>query len=222
MSFWPLPRSLTDPLLAVAGLGPCLELGAGRGLLARRLRETGVPVHCIDIAAPESPWPGGGALADMLRLPLADAAAGAVVLGNSLRHVLADGGEQLSAECWRVLVEYGVLAVLEDEPGAHSEAEANYRRTLELLCRVDPSRGPALSSQQSLGLLSRRFGAPELEAALPNQESIEDPELPLRWLRARLLGSSLLVELESLERSVRRHGMSYGSYWIQLYRRPAA
>jgi len=215
MSFWPFPNNLAELLQAAAVRGPLVEIGAGEGPLARRLREIGVPTIELDLA-PVPRRPGVAQLrADAAALPWT-ALRGGVVLGNCVRHW--PGPRRIAAvrEIWRSLDRGAIAAVFEDDPAAGDEAEDNYREALRLLADADPSRGVALGLEEFAASVRPIWGEPEAVIHARNAENVADPMAPLRWLRARGTGP----RLERLESAVARHGMAYGAYWSAIWRRP--
>lgn len=216
MSFWPLPTSLIECFRAAARRGPVVELGAGAGGFARRLRSLGLEALLLDL------HPSGGfsfpsVCGDLLKLPLREESAGLLILANSLRHVRMRDRRKLAPEVEGALAAGGAVAILEDAPEAANPRESNYREALALLARFDPGRSGALAPETARALFEPEFGAPAQEGRRGNEERVENPLAPLHWMRARPRLPFAVQELEDLEASVRRWGMAYGDFWYQVY-----
>jgi SAM-dependent methyltransferase len=221
MSFWPLPTSLLEALRAAAHRGPIVDLGAGDGVLGQHLREIGIETILVDRRLAPGRWAGAAVRADVRKLPFRSFSIELAILANVLRHAKAPERRSIVDELDRALSPSGRLVVLEDLPAAHSQSARNYRRALELLARADPSRGAAVGPEAVAPALEIRFQDLELSGTAENRVKVQEPEQPLRWLQARLMGARD-GDLEELLRDVRSSGMSYGSYWDRVYRRQVA
>lgn len=211
MSFWPFPKTLLDELSTGLALGPGVELGSGDGRLRDRLGVVGVPLIAADLVG------SCDVRLDATRLPLQSDAFGLVVAGNLMRHLDASGRQRLLRESARVLRNGGRLLLLEDDPQARNPAELNYRRTLELLARVDTTRGAALDLTS---IVADRPADLELNIwseTLENEEQIQNVFAPLDWLVAQ--GRIAPAELEAQRAEVARHGMQYGRFQVCLLER---
>ena len=214
MSFWPLPKILVERLHAGASRGPCVELGAGGGAFARRLRALGLRPILLD-RRPMPSTTGARVQADLRRLPLRSRAVGLLILANTLRQVTPSEWPAAADEAACAARSRGCLVVLEDEPEARDEAEGCYRSALRLLDRAEPGRGRPLPAAVVERALVESWGAPVLSLVAENTERVLDPLAPLRWMRARRgIAES---ELEELEENVRRFGMSYGRFWVRAF-----
>lgn len=218
MSFWPFPTNLVAELQRAAGVGPVLELGAGRGELARRLESLRLDVLTLDL----DPFAPVDVVGDVRCLPFADATAGALVLGDVLRHLDAGTREDAASASHAVLASTGCVVVLEDHPEGRDAAEVNYRETLALLADVMPTRGPARRIDRLTGAWRSHFGSPVLAGEAENTIEVVDPHEPIRWLR-RTMGSdrSCRDRLDSLAESVAETGMRYGRFCFEVFVREA-
>jgi SAM-dependent methyltransferase len=216
MSFWPLPTSLIEALRAASKRGAVVELGAGEGRFARRLEQLGLQPVLVD----RSRFAPAGRLrvcAELSALPLRTEVSGLLVLANTLRHVAAPDCAPSIRETWRALAPGGSLLILEDDPRARDGAEMNYRSALRLLARVDRSRGVTVEADRARRSVAPICGDPRAAGRVSNQEEVEDPAMPLRWLRAQ--APWLTGEIDDLEAAVQRDGMAYGAYWFQVYQK---
>jgi SAM-dependent methyltransferase len=211
MSFWPFPKTLLAELKAAAGLGPAVELGVGDGRLAARLRSAGIPILGADRVPPCD------LRLDATALPFARASLGLVVAGNLLRHLPPPAREAVVLEAARALKPGGVALLLEDHPAGRNAAETNYRRTLELLAAVDPSRGAALDLAVVVEALPRGLFEVGWSGEVENGERPRQPELPLDWAAVRPGVPAGLVA--GLRRDVLEQGMEYGLFQAVLLRR---
>ena len=112
----------------------------------------------------------------------------------------------------------------EDHPDARTEAEHNYRRTLDLLARASVGRGGALGPESLAAALPEDELQLEVYESFDNETTVVDPARPLRWLRELGgLDPVGLDELDRLDEDVRRQGMAYGRAWFGVVRvRPRA
>jgi SAM-dependent methyltransferase len=215
MSFWPFPKRLRDRLIRAASSGICVELGAGGGAFRARLLELGIASVALDRS-----WSSLRELdppcvrADATRLPLLAGSAGLLTAANLWRHLRATARHRLMEEAQLALAPGGALLLLEDSPAARNPAEANYRECLSLLAAVDPGRGAACTLTAT-GSESRLCLSDQ--GVFENETDLEDPQTPLRWLRARPLPEDLLARLDRLEREVLAHGMQLGLAHYQMW-----
>jgi SAM-dependent methyltransferase len=218
MSFWPLPTILIDRLRETTRHGAALELGAGEGRFAARLRTLGLRPVLVDRR-----WLGTATVpriqADVTALPVRPGGAGLIALANALRHVDPDQWPALAREAWGALAPRGSIVILEDDPRADDAAEGNYRWALRLLASVDPTRGDALDSSTVRERLSPRWGEPEVMGEAANAEAVERPLAPVAWMGSRMSLPFPRGELRKLESSIHRSGMAYGKFWFHVYRR---
>jgi SAM-dependent methyltransferase len=143
------------------GLGRCLEIGVGTGLVALPLAEAGVPLVGVDLSAPmlarlvekaggRAPFPL--VVGDATALPLADDAFGAAIVRHVL-HLIPEW-ERAIEELARVLRRPGVVLVSTgDIPRAWREVTARF---VELLGRPSFARG---LDMRDLGQLDAAFAA---------------------------------------------------------------
>ena len=110
MSFWPFPKIILDELRAGLVHGVGIEIGAGDGRLTRRLAESGIPLHAVDLR------PMSGLCADACALPFGRGSLGLVVAGNLLRHLRESARENFLVEAGGVLAIDGRLLLIEDDP----------------------------------------------------------------------------------------------------------
>jgi len=210
-----------------------VEVGAGRGAFAMRLGALGfhpllldcdvVGLHRVREEVTRQGTRGAKIAAEARRLPFADGTLGAIVLADTLRQISRPRWAETARELRRALADGAYLLLLEDEPEGRGRSEENYRLALRLLARVDPTRHhPVLAADEVRRELQPVFSRPWAEGRQENTLEVEDPFVPLRWMRQELgrRGEAEPPELPRLEERVRRHGMRYGRYWYQIYRRP--
>ena len=118
------------------------------------------------------------------------------------------------------LADKGRLLLLEDDPEARNRAERNYRLALEYLSNADPTRGAALDLDPVLAEKPDGLSSVIVDLKTENEETIEDPAAPLRWLAAR--GFAEQSGFREFERAVACDGMSYGRYRACVLRRSIA
>ena len=126
-------------------------------------------------------------------------------------------------ECARVLVDGGVVVVLEDVVDARDPAEANYRRAMELLRAVDATRGPVADVDDLSAALREQLGEAIVRGESENEETLVDPLAPVHWMRARIDAGErgLARDLDVLAAEIARHGMRIGRYAHRVFaRRP--
>jgi SAM-dependent methyltransferase len=127
---------------AVAGAHRVLEVGAGRGDLARRLQAQGLHVTAVDLALPGRESTSGVRWVETDFLGFEDEPYDAVIFTASLHHVspLAKAVER----AWRLVVPGGLLVVDDFDHVAPDEPTARwYYEVQELLASaglVDPGR----------------------------------------------------------------------------------
>lgn len=215
MSFWPLVTSLVDRLRDAQRGAPLVDLGCGEGSFSRRLNSLGLQPLLLDRQPDLRALDLRG---DALDLPFRDASLGGAVAANLLRQLGPRERQRFARECARAVRPRGVLLVLEDSPQANDEAEANYRRALALLSEVDPERGPAVAMGELEENL-RTHWPYRLEAGSQlNEETVQDPMSPMRWLLAQpRCDESLRRRTRELCERVSQWGMSYGRYEYALF-----
>ena len=211
MSFWPFPKIILDELQAGLACGVGIEIGAGEGRLTRRLAACGIPLHTMDRR------PTAELCADACALPFAAGSVGLFVAGNLLRHLAEPQRARFLVEAAAALTVGGRLLLLEDDPQAREPAESNYRRALSLLSDADPTRGAALELDGVLAARPDSLSAPVVDQSVDNEEPIEDPSAPLRWLSSR--GFATRAGFRELAEAVARDGMSYGRFRACVLRR---
>lgn len=227
MSFWPLAKILTEELGNAAANGPLVEVGCGAGTFARCLARAGFDVIALDrdispLRTLREQSPDRNVLqARGESLPFADASLAAILCANLLRNAREEWDTVLRS-CWDALARGGILVILEDDADDVRPDARNYRETLSLLAAVDPSRGSPLVADEIEALCEPAFGPPVASGTLHNELPVQDPEMPLRWLASRELAPVHHRELMELELSVREHGMAYGRYLFQIYRKGPA
>ena len=223
MSFWPFPTTLLTELRAAAALGPLVEIGAGSGQLCARLRGAGLHVVPLDLRCALLAGLERAIVADARALPFRTGSIGALVLADFLRHLPVDDRVRVAEQCARVLVPGGRVLALEDAPHARDEAERNYRRVIDLLAHFDASRGRVGAIDPLTEALRCRFGPSTMQGEVENAERAHNPLAPLHWMRARMLGArselpaDTVAELETLELSIREHGLLYGRYEYRMF-----
>lgn len=222
MSFWPFPKTLLEQLRAGASLGPAVDLGSGRGEFARQLRRIDVPAWVVDRQFDALEGETQGIRADVRRLPFADSSLGLLTSANFVRHLCADDIDSLLAETARCAAAAARQVFVEDLPEARDGAESNYRRTLELLARVDPTRGVACAPERIEAHLVGSGWRRTHGERFDNELRPVDPMLPLRWLRSRARTPSLLDEVRRLEQDVHKMGLAYGQAWYLVLEREDA
>ena len=214
MSFWPFPTTLRAELRHGAARGPVIELGAGEGDLARRLRSLDLDVVTLD----RDPRLPADVLGDLRRLPFADRSAGVLVLGDVLRHLDPVSRDEAAWSCRHVLAREGRVVVLEDDPEARDRAEANYRETLAMLSDLVARRGPARRIDRLTGPWRGLFGEPVARGASDNETPVRDPLEPIRWMRSASCADRVFRErLDRLAASVETDGMRYGRYCFEVF-----
>ena len=203
MSFDPLPTRLVEDLARTAG-APAVEPGCGDGRLTRRLRSIHPWVVGLDRLGPLT---RPGVIADAGAPPLHPGSAGAVIMGNTYRH-LDDGPAALAR--WREAMRGdGCLWILEDEPAGDGRPGALYRDLQRLLDDLVPLRRGtllplaafrhSLSSERgwSFGLERNRETPADLAALIAGLE-FHGGTVPA----AARMAAALRVE-----------GLDYGHYW---------
>jgi SAM-dependent methyltransferase len=211
MSFWPFPKTLLAELSRGLLRGPGIELGSGAGLLRERLGVAGIPLLSADTSG------RCDVRLDATSLPIRSDIIGLLVAGNLLRHLDAQERDELLHEAARVLRVDGRLLLIEDDLDARTPAEANYRTTLELLARADPSRGAALDLGSVVDVRPEALAHVVWRGVLENEERPADAFRPLDWLAAH--GGIPRDELELQRARVTEHGMEYGRFQVCLLER---
>jgi SAM-dependent methyltransferase len=222
MSFWPLPTTLVEGLVAASRRGPLVELGCGEGRFARRLRELGLETIGLDR---RRPGPEGGVdfvNGDLMHPPFARESVAGFILANALRHVPVPAWPQVGSELHDAARPGGLAVVLEDDPVPRSRPEENYRKAVMLLAAMSPERGGPVSAQTCLDAWRERWGPPRWQGLQTNEEPVHDPLAPLRWLQARTEGRRQKAALARLRAQVEQHGMQYGRYWCCIFAKEAA
>jgi hypothetical protein len=218
MSFWPLATSLAEALRGAAERGPLIELGAGDGAFAARLRQLDLAVVGIDRRRDAL---GCAIAADLRHLPLRHQSIGGFVAANALRHLRPAELRRLASEARGSARSGGIFAVLEDDPQAPDAATANYHEALRLLAASDRSRGVLLSRADCEAALRDAWPHVVSSGRGRNELSVQDPQLPLRWLDAHLPPTAAFrARLRALRECVGAEGMSYGDFWYLVLRCP--
>jgi len=194
-----------------------MELGAGNGALAERLKSMDllppllfdhdgallraalVRLHGGKGERFDAPRKLAAVTAQAEHLPLADASLSGAVVADLLRQIPRSRRTSVAQELFRSLRPGGCVILLEDAPAARNEAEKNYRRALALLAQAQPWRAEAtMEPTEGRSLFSPFFGAPSDEGSQDNRLEVADPSAPLRWLREwsrqQRRGEALLAE----------------------------
>lgn len=210
MSFWPLATSLVEALAVAQARAPLIELGVGSGEFGARLASCGIQVLGLDRDASAR---GCALLADVRQLPFRAHAVGGFVAANLLRHLSTSELSKLARSSARCARPGATFVVLEDDPEPIDAANANYLESLRLLAALDPSRGVTLDLESGLRLLSTHWPSLIAKGRTANAETVKDPQLPLRWLRAHGENGIHARRIEKLSADVASAGMSYGNFW---------
>ena len=88
-----------------------------------------------------------------------------------------------------------------------------------MLADADPTRGPVLDLDAVLASMPDSLSPPAVDLCADNEEAMEDPSAPLRWLSSR--GFATGARFRELAIAVARDGMSYGHYRACVLRRTA-
>jgi len=216
MSFWPLETRITEELRTAQARGPLVEIGAGEGNFSARMNSLDLHPFLLDRAYPPHPAGYIALAADAAQLPFPTHSLQAVVMANLLRQLDTRTAGRTVDEVHRCLGDGGQVFVLEDHPKGKTPAERNYRHALQLLAEAQQDRAAATISPEGVrSLFKRRFGLPQWETILQNEEVVHTPRAPIEWL---FRSGYAPRQVEALARKVEEEGMSYGRYWCQIYR----
>ena len=212
MSFTPLPKIFTDFCNNLdCSVSQIMELGCGEGRFGHVLSDLGVAGWGLDRVHPE-----GGTVADVVgdagSPPVATASLDLLVVPNLLRHMLPAVSDFSILGKWLELLKPGgSLFIFEDEPGAESPGEVNYRDLQDFLARLLPeSRGPLISlAEFRVGSSSFHSAATWEFGLVRNGQAISAAPV------LEMLGPGLEAAGESgrLARNIGRHGLDPGHFW---------
>ena len=188
-----------------------MEFGCGNGLFRDALSDLGVACWGLDRVHPEC-----GTVADVVGEagfpPVLKASLDLLVVPNLLRHMLPAFSDFSFLGRWLELLKPGgSLFIFEDEPGAESPGEINYRDLQVFLARLLPeSRGPLLSLEEFKARCPsfHRSAAWEFGLVRNRHAIAAAPVLDM-------LGPGLTAEGEPgrLAGNIGRDGLDPGHYW---------
>ncbi len=170
--------------------GVAVDVGAGRGRLARRVAGMGYEACAVDVVPVVEPGPYDRLLAPMEALPVPDEGANAVLMSSVLQHA-RDPAAALD-EAARSLAPGGLLVLALTPLHADAEDARRAARVMRDRLRAEGARGPLVDEY-------RHFLQDELVEGLTRRGltvEVHDPGLgPLfkakRWIKETLTGHEL-------------------------------
>lgn len=213
MPFAPLPTTFLKSLHKLAGSGAAvLDLGCGEGSFTELIQCPGVHLFGLDNSIPSCAQ-NTHVLGNALMPPILPGSIDLLLASNLVRHLLPSDPKGRFLKMWQDLLKPGgMLVVFEDEPAGDPQAVRNYRDVQLFLARlVGVSRGPLLSSNNFLELVSTSDNPKSWEVGLEKNSVTADVEIVLGFLA----GSSgqVSVGVEDLMQRIKNSGLEYGHYW---------
>ncbi len=221
LPFHPLPENFLQLLSRLEKLPQAriVDLGAGDGEFGRLLGQHGLQVvelDCSSLAA-------GGSIslrADALQPPLLPGCLDCLLAGNLWRHLLVQDKAGDFLDCWlRLLKPGGTLFIFEDEPSADDlsvfdPAERNFRDLQSFLADLMPhNRGPLVSRDFFLNWANGLAPEQDWQSGIRTNNEKPSAHAVCRMLQANGTNPNPGGEAGKLLAAIKKHGLSYGSYW---------